>query len=130
MDTRERIVLYVVVLALAIAVVYLALTNNGGGCPDCGELDQRLVAIDGAIGRLETRVTDAERKVDGVAASISTHDDRMATARDEMATAHDEMAASLARLECRVAELCRTPGEREGDDSSKCGGAGGCDFTP
>ena len=33
MDTRERIVLYVIVLALAIAVVFLALTGNGGRLP-------------------------------------------------------------------------------------------------
>lgn len=135
MDIRERIVLYVVVLALTIAVVYLALTNNGDGCPDCAELDQRLIAIDDAIGRLETSVTDTERKVDGIkvdgiAASISTHNGNVVSAHDGMATRLGRIEVSLSGLECRVAKLCPKPGERDWDDSSKCGAAGGCDFTP
>ena len=119
MDTRERIVLYMVVLALAIAVGYLALTSNGGGCPDCGELDQRLAAIEGAISGLEESVTDAvDEAAIGTNASISTHDGKAASAHSQMAARLGRIEVSLAGLEGCAAELCR----------GKCGGA--CDFTP
>ena len=134
MDTRERIVLYTIVLALAIAVVLFAIwildCPDCPDCPNCGELDERLATIDDAIGRLETTVTNTQREVDGVAGSISTHNGSVVTAHDEMAGRLGRIEVSLAGLECRVAELCPKPGERDWDDSSKCGAAGGCDFTP
>lgn len=67
--------------------------------------------------------------VDGVVASTSTHERHVTTAHDEMAARLDDIEGGLARLECRVAELCPMPGKRDWDDS-KCGAAGGCDFTP
>ena len=104
MDTRERIVLYVIVLALAIAVVFLALT---GGCPDCGELDQRLAKIEAALGTLEESVTDTvEEAAIGINASISTHDDKAVTAHSQMAARLGRIEVSLAGLEGCAAELC------------------------
>ena len=117
MDTRERIVLYVIVLALAIAVVFLALTGNGGGCLDCDRLDQRLAKIEAtigtleeieaAIGTLEESVTDTVEEVAiGINASISTHDDKAVAAHSQMAARLGSIEVSLAGLEGCAAELC------------------------
>lgn len=107
MDTRERIVLYVIVLALAIAVGYLAITDNGNGCPDCDGLDQRLATIEAAIGTLEESVTDTvEEAAIGINASISTHDDKAVAAHSQMAARLDSIEVSLAGLEGCAAELC------------------------
>ena len=107
MDTRvERIVLYMVVLALAIAVGYLALTANGGGCPNCGELDQRLKEIDTAIGSLGKRVDAVDKITRSVSASISAHDDKAVAAHGQMAGRLGGIEVSLAGLEGCAAELC------------------------
>jgi len=107
MDTRERIVLYVIVLALAIAVVFLALTGNGGGCPDCDRLDQRLAKIEAAIGTLEESVIDTvEEAAIGINASISTHDDKAVAAHSQMVARLGSIEVSLAGLEGCAAELC------------------------
>ena len=106
-DTRERIVLYVIVLALAIAVVFFALTGNGGGCPDCGELNQRLAKIEAAIATPEESVTDTvEEAAVGINASISTHDDKAVAAHRQMAARLGRIEVSLAGLEGCAAELC------------------------
>ena len=115
MDTRERIVLYVIVLALAIVVVFLALTGNGGGCPDCDKLDQRLNEIDTAIDSLGKRVDAVDGIARSASASISAHDDKAGAAHSQMAGRLGGIEVSLAGLEGCAAELC--PG--------KCGGA--CD---
>lgn len=115
MDTRERIVLYMVVLALAIAVGYLAFTINGGGCPDCDKLDQRLNEIDRAISSLGERVDAVDEIARSVSASISAYDDKAVAAHRQMAGRLGGIEVSLAGLEGCAAKLC--PG--------KCGGA--CD---
>ena len=107
MDTRERIVLYVIVSALAIAVVFLALAGNGGSCPDCSGLDQRLAKIEAAIGTLEESVTDAvEEAAIGINRSISTHDDKAVAAHSQIAARLGRIEVSLAGLEGCAAELC------------------------
>ena len=107
----ERIVLYAVVLALAVAVGYLAFKPNGGGCASCGELDRRLTEIETKMDGLEESVGAVKEIASGVGASISAHDGRTATALDGIDAAvasgikdgltglEERIAAALAKLQ-------------------------------
>lgn len=92
----ERIMLYVVVLGLAIAVGWLAVTEEpGAGCTGCGQdLGPRLDAIDTAIADLGK--------------AVAAHGDETATALDGIGAAIAGVAKkvddNLAGLERRVAD--------------------------
>ena len=123
--SMERILLYVVVLALAIAVGWIAFMppkKNGpvGQCVGCEELaglNQRLDAIDTAMDGLGKTVAEAvepslasfkQSVVDDVAsrleASISAHGVETATALDSVkAVVAETIESSLTGLEGRVA---------------------------
>ena len=107
----ERIVVYAVVLALAVAVGYLAFKPNGGGCASCGELDRRLAAI-------ETKMTGLEKSVDAVKETQAVHNDQTASALKGInATVASTIADGLAGMEERTADAvvnklpvgCSTP---------------------
>ena len=84
----ERITLYLVVLALAIAVGWLAFKVNSaevpaevpagpvvvgppGDCVDCEELEQRFEAVDNALGGLDQTVSDAVRSLEGLEGRVA-----------------------------------------------------------
>ena len=85
----ERITLYLVVLALAIAVGWLAFKVNSaevpgevpagpvvaaelpGDCVDCEELEQRFEAVDNALGGLDQTVSNAVRSLDGLEGRVA-----------------------------------------------------------
>ena len=127
----ERIALYAVVLALAVAVGWLALTLKApaNACDDCGdcvdcedELGPRFDAIDEAIGGLGKTVADAVTRslagfkqgvVDDVASRVevlvSAQDAETVTTLDRMDAAvgqavADVMAGSLASFRHGVAD--------------------------
>ena len=98
----ERIVLYMVVLALAIAVGYLASTNQRErvGCPAC-DLDPLVNTMDGLGGRIDGVVEEVASGVDG---SISAHHDQTNTALTGIATTASAIKDSLVGLEERTAD--------------------------
>ena len=102
MDTRERIVLYMVVLALAIAVGYLAFTisEGTGGCSDC-DLDPLVDAIDGLGERIDDGVDEVRSSVD---ASISAHHGQTEIALVGIATTASAIKDGLVGLEERTAD--------------------------
>ena len=73
----ERITLYLVVLALAIAVGWLAFKVNESvveppvDCVDCEELEQRFEAVDNALGGLDQTVSDAVRSLEGLEGRVA-----------------------------------------------------------
>ena len=85
----ERITLYLVVLALAIAVGWLAFKVNSAevpgevpvdpvvvarslvDCVDCEELEQRFEAVDNALGGLDQTVSDAVRSLEGLEGRVA-----------------------------------------------------------
>ena len=84
MERIERIMLYVIVLILAGVVAWPLLEDqerngpeepgNGpgaGDCVDCEGLEQRLKAIDSALGRLDKTVSDAVRGLEGLEGRIA-----------------------------------------------------------
>lgn len=123
-DRLERITLYMVVLALAIAVAWLAFTIRGArkpadDCVNCGDdLGPRLVAIDTAIGGIGETVASAvavslgsfkQGLVDDIAsqvgALISAHGNETASVPGGTNAALAEVIeSSLTDLEGRVAE--------------------------
>ena len=122
----ERIVLYVVVLALAVAVGYLASEINGGGCASCSELGGRLTDIETTIDGLEKNVDAVKEIASGVGASISAHDGRTATTLDGIDAAvasgikdgltglEDRIVAALAKL-----QVTECPPIEKGDECVK-----------
>ena len=100
----ERIVLYMVVLALAVAVGYLAYKINGGDCASCGELDRRLTEIETTMDSLEKNVDAVKEIASGVDALISAHNDQTeSTLKDINAAVASKIADGLAGLEERIA---------------------------
>lgn len=93
----ERIVLYLVVLALAIAVGYLAFKIDRIGCDD--------TAILAAIDDLEKSVTDAvNNAASHIDLTISTHDAKTAAALDGINEAVGTIKDGLVGLEGRTAD--------------------------
>ena len=91
----ERIVLYMVVLALAVAVGYLAFTISEGtdGCPDC-DLDGLGKRIDAVVGEVASSVDT----------SISAHHGQTGTTLTGIATTASAIKDGLDGLEGRLAD--------------------------
>ena len=102
----ERIVLYMVVLALAVTVGYLAYKLQKDECAGCdGELDLRLKTMATAMTDLKKGVADAVEVASRVDGSISTHRRKTETALDGIdATMTSGIQNGLAGLEGRVAD--------------------------
>lgn len=98
----ERIVLYMVVLALAVAVGYLASKVSAGtdDCADC-DLDPLVGRVDG----LGDRIDDVVDKVaSGVDASISAHHDQTESTLAGITTTASAIKGGLDGLEGRIAD--------------------------